>query len=140
MAKKTGLIGITAPEHDCKDRNCPFHGNLKLRGRMFKGVVKSAKMEKGVVIEFDKMYMIPKYERFSTKKTKIKAHNPDCIKAKEGDLVTIMETRPISKTKSFVVIKKEARAKIIKGNEEEKVEKKVKVEKVEKKVKKAEKK
>ncbi|MFA5333333.1 MAG: 30S ribosomal protein S17 [Candidatus Nanoarchaeia archaeon] len=134
MAKKVGLIGITAPEHDCKDRNCPFHGNLKLRGRMFKGVVKSAKMEKGVVIEFDKRYMIPKYERFSTKKTKIKAHNPDCIKAKEGDLVTIMETRPISKTKSFVVIKKESKAQVIKGTEEAKVEKK------EKKIKKAEKK
>ncbi|MFA5302951.1 MAG: 30S ribosomal protein S17 [Candidatus Nanoarchaeia archaeon] len=134
MAKKVGLIGITAPEHDCKDRNCPFHGNLKLRGRMFKGVVKSAKMEKGVVIEFDKMYMIPKYERFSTKRTKIKAHNPDCIKAKEGDLVTIMETRPISKTKSFVVIKKEPKAQAVKGKEE------VKIEKKEKNIKKAEKK
>ena len=108
MAKKIGLKGISAPEHDCKDKNCPFHGDLKLRGRMFKGIVKSAKMDKGVVIEFDKMYIIPKYERFSTKKTRIKAHNPDCIKAKEGDFVTIMETRPISKNKSFVVIKKEA--------------------------------
>jgi small subunit ribosomal protein S17 len=112
MANKTGLKGITAPEHDCKDRNCPFHGNLKLRGRMFKGVVKSAKMEKGVVIEFDRLYTIPKYERASTKKTRLKAHNPDCIKAKEGDTVIIMETRQISKSKSFVIIKKEAKTAI----------------------------
>jgi small subunit ribosomal protein S17 len=133
MAKKVGLIGITVPEHDCKDRNCPFHGNLKLRGRMFRGVVKSAKMEKGVVIEFDKMYVIPKYERFSTKKTKIKAHNPNCIKAKEGDFVTIMETRPISKTKSFVVIKKETKEEIIKKEKKKEVVKKEKKKEVVKK-------
>ncbi|MDD4353317.1 MAG: 30S ribosomal protein S17 [Candidatus Nanoarchaeia archaeon] len=135
MVKKVGLKGITVPEYDCKDRNCPFHGDLRLRGRMFKGIVKSAKMEKGVVIEFDKLYKIAKYERFANKKTKLTAHNPDCIKAKEGDLVTVMETRPISKTKSFVVIKKEAGTHKVIINED-----KNKEVKVEKKVKKAEKK
>ena len=111
MAAKTGLKGISAPETECNDKNCPFHGTLKLRGRMFKGIVKSDKMQKGVVVEFERMYKIEKYERFAKSKTKMKAHNPDCIKAKEGDLVTIMETRPISKTKSFVVIKKEVNKK-----------------------------
>ncbi|MDD2678726.1 MAG: 30S ribosomal protein S17 [Candidatus Nanoarchaeia archaeon] len=107
MAGKTGIKGISAPESKCNDVNCPFHGTLRLRGRIFKGVVKSDKMTKGVTVEFKRIYVIPKYERFASKKTRIKAHNPDCIKAKEGDTVTIMETRPISKTKSFVVIQKE---------------------------------
>jgi hypothetical protein len=68
------------------------------------------------------MYVIPKYERFSTKRTRLKAHNPDCIKAKEGDIVTIMETRPISKTKSFVVIKKENNSIILKKPDTEMAE------------------
>ena len=31
-------------------------------------------------------------------------HNPDCIDAKEGNLVKIMECRPLSKTKNFVIV------------------------------------
>ena len=107
MAKNIGIENIEAPERECTDKNCPFHGSLKLRGRIFKGKVISDKMTKAVVIEFERIYKIPKFERFARKKTKLRAHNPDCIKAKHGDMVTIMETRPISKTKSFVVIKKE---------------------------------
>ena len=44
-------------------------------------------------------------------KSKIKAHNPTSINAKEGDIVKIGETRRISKTKSFVVME------ILKWNE-----------------------
>jgi small subunit ribosomal protein S17 len=35
-------------------------------------------------------------------------HNPECIHAKEGDMVTVMETRKISKMKSFVIIEKQS--------------------------------
>lgn len=108
MAGNLGIKGITEPENKCTDKNCPFHGTVKVRGRMFKGRVVSDKMNRGVIIEFKTIYKIPKFERFYKKKTKIKAHNPDCIKARQNDIVTIMETRPISKTISFVVIKKES--------------------------------
>ena len=40
------------------------------------------------------------------RKTKIKTHNPPCINAKEGDMVKMMECRPLSKMKNFVVVKK----------------------------------
>ena len=40
------------------------------------------------------------------KRTRLHAHNPSCIDAKEGDTVKIMECRPLSKTKKFVVIEK----------------------------------
>lgn len=107
MARKIGIKGVEEPKQSCTDKNCPFHGNISVRGRVFKGKVISDKMNKGIIIEFERIYKIPKFERFAKKKTKIKAHNPDCIKARIGDIVTIMETRPISKNKSFVVIKKE---------------------------------
>ena len=38
------------------------------------------------------------------KRSKLHAHNPPCIDAKPGDIVTIAECRPISKTKSFVIV------------------------------------
>ncbi len=107
MAKDIGIEGISIPKKECKDNNCPFHGKLSVRGRKFSGKVISDKMDKTVIVEFKRIYKIPKYERFAKAKTKLYAHNPECINAKTGDIVTIMETRPISKTKKFVVINKE---------------------------------
>ncbi len=107
MGRNIGIKGISAPKESCTDKNCPFHGKLSVRGRIFKGKVINDKMSKGVVIEFKRIYKIPKYERFAKKRTRIKAHNPDCIKARLGDRVIVMETKPISKTKSFVVLSKE---------------------------------
>ena len=107
MAKNIGIKGINPPKESCNDRNCPFHGDIKVRGRIFRGIVVSDKMTRSVVVEFDRIYKIPKYERYAKKRTRIKAHNPDCIKAKVNDRVVIIETRPISKTKNFVVVMKE---------------------------------
>ncbi len=45
-----------------------------------------------------------KYNRYIKKRTKLKAHNPSCVNANKGDVVTIMECRPLSKTKKFVVL------------------------------------
>ena len=103
-----GIPGIMMPENRCDDKNCPFHGKLAVRGRVFEGIVKSDKMEKSVTIQFDRFYFVPKYERYEKRKTKIKAHNPPCIDAKSGDHVKIIECRPLSKTKNFVVISVES--------------------------------
>ncbi len=46
-----------------------------------------------------------KYERYTKAKTKVKAHNPENVNAKAGQIVQITETRPLSKTKKFVVTK-----------------------------------
>ncbi|UCD03455.1 MAG: 30S ribosomal protein S17, partial [Candidatus Aenigmatarchaeota archaeon] len=40
------------------------------------------------------------------RKSRIAAHNPPCINAKEDDRVTIAECRPLSKTKAFVIVSK----------------------------------
>ena len=78
--------------------------NYPIRGNVFEGKVTSAKASKTVTVERILTHYIPKYERYLKIRSKIKAHNPTSINAKEGDLVRIGETRKISKTKSFVVM------------------------------------
>ncbi len=106
MEKNSKSIGIKLklPGKKCNDDRCPFHGRLKCRGKIFTGVVISTKMQKTVTVEFGRMNYLPKYERYEKRRTRIKAHNPDCINAKDGDIVRLSECRPLSKTKNFVVI------------------------------------
>jgi small subunit ribosomal protein S17 len=77
---------------------------LSIRGRRFTGTVISDRMSKTVTVEWQRTKYIPKYERYERRKTKVKAHNPESINAKTGDTVMIAETRPISKTKNFIVL------------------------------------
>ncbi|MEM3373835.1 MAG: 30S ribosomal protein S17 [Candidatus Woesearchaeota archaeon] len=77
---------------------------IKTRGRTFIGEVISAKAQRTVTVQWLRRVYVPKYERYYQKKSKVKAHNPDEISAKEGDKVVIKECRPISKTKKFVVV------------------------------------
>lgn len=97
--KKEGII--------CKDKLCPFHGILSIRGRGFRGKV-IKKFPKRIVIEFERTLFIGKYERYSKRKTKLHARLPDCLinEIEIGDYVEIMECRPISKIIHFVAIKK----------------------------------
>ena len=92
-------------ETKCNDKDCPFHGNLKTRGRIFEGhVIK--KFHKRIVIEFERMVYIRKYERYAKSRTKIHARLPVCIEKEinVGDLVRIQECRPLSKIIHFVVL------------------------------------
>jgi small subunit ribosomal protein S17 len=97
-------LDVSAPVKECSDPNCPFHGTLPVRGQVFDCTVVSDKMDNTVVVmrEFEKK--ATKYERFEKRQSKIHAHNPPCIEAKEGDRVRIAECRPLSKTKSYVVV------------------------------------
>lgn len=97
----------------CDDIKCPFHGSLKLRGRVFEGIV-TRKFPKRITIELERMVRVRKYERYTKSKTKIHARLPDCLENEinVGDLIRVQECRPLSKIIHFVVIKK------IKGAEE----------------------
>lgn len=108
---KTRNIGVDleAPKDTCNDKNCPYHGGLKVRGRTFTGTITGLDLNRTAKIEWKRSQYIPKYERYEIRKSSVKAHSPDCISAKKGDIVTIMECRPISKTKSFVIIHKETK-------------------------------
>ena len=107
MAKKTKTsigVEVEPPKGACSGRNCPWHGNIPVRGRVFEGVVKSAKAKNTAVVEWGYHFYVTKFERSERRKSSVSAHNPECIRAKEGDKVTIAECRPLSKTKSFVVV------------------------------------
>ncbi|MBK5190905.1 MAG: 30S ribosomal protein S17 [Methanosarcinales archaeon] len=99
-------INVSKPEKECEDVDCPFHGTLPVRGQILEGEVVSDKAPKTVVVQRVYLKKIPKYERYEKRRSKIHAHNPPCINAKVGDVVKIAECRPLSKTKSFVVIEK----------------------------------
>ena len=106
MRKKNIGIAAEAPKQKCNDKKCPFHGSLSVRGRQFTGIVVSTKMRRTSVVEFDRLYFLKKYERYEKRRTKLKAHNPECINAKDGEVVRIVECRPLSKTKNFVIVQK----------------------------------
>ncbi len=99
------------------EKDCPIHGNLKVRGRVFEGrVIK--KFHKRVVIEFERMIYVKKYERFAKTKTKLHARLPLCMEKEIniGDLIRIQECRPLSKIIHFAVIKKIKDAETASGN------------------------
>jgi len=102
--KKSIGIPITPPEKECKDPRCAWHGSLPVRGRVFRGRVRSAKSHNTVIVEWGYHRFIRKYERYQRQKSRMTAHNPSCMRAKEGDFVVVAECRPISKTKHFVVV------------------------------------
>lgn len=95
---------MNAPTKVCADKKCPFHGNVSLRGRDFTGIVIAVDVHRTATVEWTRIVKITKYERYAKKRTKVRVHNPPCIDAKEGDKVRVMECKPLSKTKKFVII------------------------------------
>lgn len=67
------------------------------------GVVVSDKMEKTVVVAIEQMVQHPLYGRIVKQTKKFKAHNEN-NEARVGDTVKIMETRPLSKEKSWRIV------------------------------------
>jgi small subunit ribosomal protein S17 len=106
--KKGRNIGLNVkpPINICNDKNCPFHGSLSVRGQIITGLVSSTKMQNSIKVKKEYMHLIPKYERYEKRTSLYTAHCPSCIELKIGDKVNIAECRPISKTKSFVVIER----------------------------------
>jgi small subunit ribosomal protein S17 len=89
---------------ECADKFCPFHGSSKLHGRVLFGTVVSAKAHKTATVDKLRTFYLHKYERYEKRHTKVLVHNPPCLNAKLGEEVKIMETRPLSKTKHFIII------------------------------------
>ncbi|MBS3167842.1 30S ribosomal protein S17 [Candidatus Woesearchaeota archaeon] len=79
---------------------------LKLRGREFIAQVVKSGAQKSAVVQWSRIVYLPKYQRYEKRRSKIQVHNPICINAQVGDKVRIVETRPISKTKNFVIVEK----------------------------------
>jgi len=108
MKKNDINIGlkVNIPKKECSDKHCPFHSGLKIRGRIFNGIVVSKDAHKTCKVQWPRRFYLPKYERYEKRRSILKVHNPPCIDAIVGDNVTIVECKPISKTKKFVIIQK----------------------------------
>lgn len=72
------------------------------KGKVLRGVVVSDKMDKTVVVKVDRYVKHPKYQKYYTVSKKYKAHD-EANEKKIGDKVEIVETKPISKDKTFRV-------------------------------------
>lgn len=97
-------LNVPEPETACTDDNCPFHGALSVRGQTFDGRVASTDMDKTVVVEREYDVRVPKYDRYMKRRSRVPAHHPPCLDLGVGDTVRIAETRPLSKTKSHVIV------------------------------------
>ncbi|CAH0993245.1 30S ribosomal protein S17 [Sinobacterium norvegicum] len=73
------------------------------------GTVVSDKMNKSISVLIERRVKHAIYGKYITRSSKLHAHdeNNEC---KIGDVVTIQETRPLSKTKSWILVKIEERA------------------------------
>jgi len=99
-------VNVNPPTKTCKDKNCPFHGTLPVRGQIITGVVSSVKMQNSILVNREYTQIVPKYERYEKRTSSYAAHCPPCIDVNVGDKVRIAECRPLSKTVSFVTIEK----------------------------------
>ncbi len=71
--------------------------------RIIVGTVVSDKMDKTITVELEIRKRHPIYEKFVKKHSKIKAHDSK-NEAAVGDIVKMIETRPISKEKTWRVV------------------------------------
>ena len=97
-------IEVKAPKKECNDKKCPFHGNIGVKKEVHVGRVFKKDVNHSATIEWERQHYVPKYERFMRKRSRLRVHNPACIDAAVGDTVRVMKTRPLSKTKNFVII------------------------------------
>ena len=70
--------------------------------REMTGVVTSSKPNKTIVVRVERRVKHPVYGKFIRRSTKLAAHD-EANACNEGDTVTIRQTRPISKTKSWTL-------------------------------------
>ncbi|CAO2634799.1 40S ribosomal protein S11 [Lemmus lemmus] len=88
------------------DKKCPFTGNVSIRGRILSGVVTKMKMQRTIVIRRDYLHYIRKYNRFEKRHKNMSVHLSPCFRdVLIGDIVTVGECRPLSKTVHFNVLK-----------------------------------
>ncbi len=74
------------------------------------GVVSSNKMDKTVTVAVERKVKHPMYGKFVKKTTRFHAHDEknECV---PGDIVRIMESRPLSKTKRWRLVEVVEKAK-----------------------------
>ncbi len=85
-------------------------GNVRRARAVRTGTVVSAKGDKTIVVRVTRKVKHPLYDRFIKKSTKLHAHD-ETNDAREGDVVRVMGTRPLSKLKRWRLVEVVERAK-----------------------------
>lgn len=106
---ETRNIGLETrnPDRQCEDPNCPFHGTLRIRGKLLTGKVVSISARNMAVVQRESTKYNDKYMRYLKKRHKLHAHLSPCMDLEIGDTANVAECRPVSKTVSFVVVGRE---------------------------------
>ncbi|MHA2430380.1 MAG: 30S ribosomal protein S17 [Promethearchaeota archaeon] len=113
--RNIGIPGVSPPKaKECDDKDCPFHGTTRIRGKITSGVVVSKKSRNTVIIRRNYVQFIKKYQRYERRNTRLACHLPDCLRNEInlGDLIRVGESRKLSKTKAFIVLEKISREEI----------------------------
>jgi small subunit ribosomal protein S17 len=76
------------------------------------GTVLSAKMDKTVTVQIERRVKHPLYGKYIKQSKKFHAHDPE-NQCQEGDVVTIAESRRMSKTKSWALKSIDRKAKVV---------------------------
>ncbi len=75
----------------------------EVTARTLSGKVISDKMDKTITVMIERRVKHPVYGKIISRTSKIKAHDEENV-CNLGDVVTIKETRPISKSKSWTLV------------------------------------
>lgn len=75
------------------------------------GKVVSAKMNKTITIEIERLAKHPTYEKFLRRRTRVHAHDEE-NQAKPGDVVEVASTRPLSKLKRWRLVRVISKAQV----------------------------
>ena len=94
--------GATATTSDKRQR-----GKRKLQV----GKVVSAKMNKTITVEVERLAKHPMYEKFLRRRTRVHAHDEE-NQAKPGDVVEVVSTRPLSKLKRWRLVRVISKAQV----------------------------
>jgi small subunit ribosomal protein S11e len=74
---------------------------------LYRGMVISTKMKHTIVIRRHYLHYVQKYNRFEKRHKNMAVHCSPCFTVAEGDIVTVGQCRPLSKTVKFNVLKVE---------------------------------
>ncbi|PRQ74876.1 40S ribosomal protein S11 [Rhodotorula toruloides] len=99
--KEVGL-GFKTPREAIEgtyiDKKCPFTGLVSIRGRILTGKVISTKMTRTIIIRREYLHFVPKYSRYEKRHKNVAVHCSPAFRVEVGDIVTVGQCRPLSKT------------------------------------------
>ncbi len=87
---------------DAVENKAPGQGEQKANKKVYTGIVVSDKMEKSIVIQVSTRQLHPLYKKYVARSKKFMAHDEN-NEAHIGDTVRIIESRPMSKNKAWML-------------------------------------